>query len=182
MIDPKYIQTLCDVLAQAMKDAAEASALDKAVKEILGANGNATEELMKDAAETNAPLGDQFMFYDFVNDVFDEVRDNITHECNTYTGDGKVLAGMYDVAARRVGGVPTLDDVLRTICTFKDDDEVMLLRYGIDSGNARERLVHCIMFDLLALYALDNNGVYHYAGEGDEKDVTPERPAKSRNR
>lgn len=181
MIDPKYIQTLYDVLAQAMKDAAEASALDKKVKEALVANGNATEELVEDAAETNAPLGDKSIFYDFVNDVFDEVRDDIIHECNTYTGDSKVLAGMYDLAARRVGGVPTLDDVLRTICMFKDDDEVMLLRYGIDSGNARERLVHCIMFDLLALYALDNNGVYHYAGEGDKEDVTPERPAKSSN-
>ena len=181
MIDPKYIQTLYDVLTWAMRDAAEAKALAKEVKESLGTNGNATEELVKDAEEMNAPMGDKSMFYDFVNDVFDEVRDNIIHGCNTYTGDGKVLAGMYDLAARRVGGVPTLDDVLRTICMFKDDDEVMLLRYGIDSGDARERLVHCIMFDLLALYALDNNGVYHYAGEEDEEDVTPERPAKSRN-
>lgn len=181
MIDPKYIQTLYGVLAQAMKDAAEANALDKAVKETLGTNRNATEELVKDAADTNAPMGDKSMFYDFVNDVFDEVRDNIIHECNTYTGDGQVLAGMYDSAARRVGGVPTLDDVLRTICMFKDDDEVMLLRYGIDSGHARERLIHCIMFDLLALYALDNNGVYHYAGEGDEEDGTSERPITGSN-
>lgn len=159
MIDPKYIQTLYDVLTQAMKD----------------------EELVKDAADMNAPVGDKSMFYDFVNDVFDEVRDNIIHECNTYTGDGKVLIGMYDLAARRVGGVPTLDDVLRTICMFKDDDEVMLLRYGIDSGHARERLIHCIMFDLLALYALENNGVYHYAGEGDEEDGTSERPTTGSN-
>lgn len=175
MIDPKYIQTLYDVLAQAMKDATEANVLDKKVKETLGTNGNATEVIRP------TTMGDKATYYDFVNAVFDSVRDKIIHECNKYTGDGQVLAGMYDSAARRVGGVPTLDDVLRTIFLFKDDDEVALLRYGIDSGHVRERLIHCIMYDLLALYALENNGVYHYAGEGDEEDVTPERPATSSN-
>ena len=175
MIDPKYIQTLYDVLAQAMRDATEANALDKKVKEALDTNGNATEVIR------STTMGDKATYYDFVNAVFDNVRDKIIHECNKYTGDGQVLAGMYDSAARRVGGVPTLDDVLRTIFLFKDDDEVALLRYGIDSGHVRERLIHCIMYDLLALYALENNGVYHYAGEGDEEDVTSERPTKSSN-
>ena len=167
MIDPKYIQTLYDVLTQAM--------LDDKVKKALDTNGNATEVIRP------THMGDKATYYDFVNNVFDTVRDKIIHECNKYTSDGQVLAGMYDSAARRVGGVPTLDDVLRTIFLFKDDDEVTLLRYGIDSGHVRERLIRCIMYDLLALYALENNGVYHYAGEGDEEDVTSERPTTSSN-
>lgn len=175
MIDPKYIQVLYEVLTQAMKDAVEANVLNKKVKETLGANGNATEVIRPTVTS------DKSMYYDFVNDVFDNVRDKIIHECNKYTGDGQVLAGMYDSAARRVGGVPTLDDVLRTIFLFKDDDDVMLLRYGIDSGHVRERLIRCIMYELLALYALEDNGVYHYAGEGDEEYVTSEGPVTGSN-
>lgn len=175
MIDPKYIQTLYDVLAQAMKDAAEANALDKKVKNTIGTNRNATEVVRP------TTTGDKSMYYDFVNAVFDDVRDKVIHKCNRGADNGLVLAGMYDLAARRVGGTPTLDDVLRTIFLYKDDDEVMLLRYGIDSGHVRERLIHCIMCDLLALYALENNGVYHYAGEEDEEYVTSERPITGSN-
>lgn len=175
MIDPKYIQTLYDVLAQAMKDAVEANALDKKVKKTLGTNGNATEVIRQ------TTTGDKSMYYDFVNDVFDDVRDKVIHKCNKCADNGLVLAGMYDLAARRVGGTPTLDDVLRTIFLYKDDDEVMLLRYGIDCGHVKERLIHCIMCDLLALYALDNNGVYHYAGEEDEEYATSERPITGSN-
>lgn len=175
MIDPKYIQTLYDVLAQAMSDAAEANALHNKVKETVDTNKNATEVIRP------TTVGDKYVYYDFVNNVFDKIRDKIIHECNKYTGDGQVLAGMYDSAARRVGGVPTRDDVLRTIFMFKDDDDVTLLRYGIDSGHVRERLIRCIMYDLLALYALGNNGEYHYAGEGDEEGGTSERPITGSN-
>lgn len=175
MIDPKYIQTLYDVLAQAMSDAAEANALHNKVKETVDTNKNATEVIRPET------VSDKSMYYDFVNDVFDNIRDKIIYECDKYAGDGQVLAGMYDSAARRVGGVPTLDDVLRTIFMFKDDDDVTLLRYGIDSGNVRERLIRCIMYDLLALYALEDTRVYHYAGEGDEEDGTSERPITGSN-
>lgn len=177
MIDPKYIQTLYDVLTQAMSDAAEANALHNKVKETPDTNKNATEELVRNTAG----MGDKSMYYDFVNDVFDNIRDKIIYECDKYAGDGQVLAGMYDSAARRVGGVPTLDDVLRTIFMFKDDDDVALLRYGIDSGHVRERLIRCIMYELLALYALEETRVYHYAGEGDEEDGTSERPITGSN-
>lgn len=175
MVDPKYIQTLYNVLSQAMRDAAEANAPSKKLKEALDTNVNATEVIRPTV------ISDKSTYYDFVNNVFDDVRDNIIHKCNEHSHDYLALAGVYDSAARRVGGAPTRDDVLRTILLSKDDDEVMLLRYGIDCGHVRERLIHCIMYDLLALYALEDTRVYHYAGEGDEENGTSERPVTGSN-
>lgn len=130
--------------------------------------------------DTSRVPNDLYVYYDFVADLFDDIRDKIVTKAEEYVGNGNILDTVYEAAARRVGGMPTRDDVLRTILMMKDKDDIALLHNGIDCNNVEDKLIDCIVYDLMALYALKDNEVYHYFGE-ESAYGTPKRPTKSRN-
>lgn len=178
MINPKYIQAI-ELMARVMKDALEANAVREGKEEI----SNATEvykpanrQLEEYEDYVNEVLSDKSTYYDFTNRVFDDIRDKIIAKGKEYTRDSNVLTGVYDAAARRVGGIPTRDDVLHTIFLLKDKHDIALLRNGIDCGDIVDRLTDCIVYDLMALYTLEDTGIYRFAGEEDD-DEPSERPA-----
>lgn len=129
--------------------------------------------------DTSVP-NDLYVYYDFVADLFDDIRDKIVIKAEEYVGSGNILDTVYKAAARRVGGMPTRDDVLRTILIMKDKNDIALLHNGIDCNNVEGKLIDCIVYDLMALYALKDKEVYSYYGEEPTCD-TPKRPTKSRN-
>lgn len=130
--------------------------------------------------DTSRVPNDLYVYYDFVADLFDDIRDKIVIKAEEYVGNGNILDTVYKAAARRVGGMPTRDDVLRTILMMKDKDDIALLHNGIDCNNVEDKLINCIVYDLMALYALRDNEVYHYFGE-ESAYGTSKRPTKSRN-
>ena len=139
------------------------------------------DEQNKDVIGENMPVeNDLAVYYDFVADLFDYIRDKIVTKAEEYVGNGNILDTVYKAAARRVGGMPTRDDVLRTILMMKDKDDIALLHNGIDCNNVEDKLIDCIVYDLMALYALKDNEVYHYFGE-ESAYGTQKRPTKSRN-
>lgn len=141
----------------------------------------AKDEQNKDVIGENMSVeNDLAVYYDFVADLFDDIRDKIVTKAEEYVGNGNILDTVYEAAARRVGGMPTRDDVLRTILMMKDKDDIALLHNGIDCNNVEDKLIDCIVYDLMALYALKDNEVYHYFGE-ESAYGTPKRPTKSRN-
>lgn len=146
------------------------------------ANLYATKDEQNDGVvdEDKSVPNDLYVYYDFVADLFDDIRDKIVIKAEEYVGSGKILDTVYKAAARRVGGMPTRDDVLRTILMMKDKDDIALLHHGIDCNNAEDKLINCIVYDLMALYALKDNEVYQYFGE-ESAYGTPKRPTKSRN-
>ena len=130
--------------------------------------------------DTSRVPNDLYVYYDFVADMFDDIRDKIVTKAEEYVGNGNILDTVYEAAARRVGGMPTRDDVLRTILMLKDKDDIALLHNGLDGHTVADKLINCIVDDLMALYALKDNEVYHYFGE-ESAYGTPKRPTKSRN-
>ena len=141
----------------------------------------AKDEQNKDVIGENMSVeNDLAVYYDFVADLFDDIRDKIVTKAEEYVGNGNILDTVYEAAARRVGGMPTRDDVLRTILMMKDKDDIALLHNGIDCNNVEDKLIDCIVYDLMALYALKDNEVYHYFGE-ESAYGTQKRPTKSRN-
>lgn len=146
------------------------------------ANLYATKDEQNDDVvdEDKSVPNDLYVYYDFVADLFDDIRDKIVIKAEEYVGNGNILDTVYKAAARRVGGMPTRDDVLRTILMMKDKDDIVLLHNGIDCNNVEDKLINCIVYDLMALYALKDKEVYSYYGEECTCD-TPKRPTKSRN-
>lgn len=146
------------------------------------ANLCATKDEQNDGVvdEDKSVPNDLYVYYDFVADLFDDIRDKIVIKAEEYVGNGNILDTVYKAAARRVGGMPTRDDVLRTILMMKDKDDIALLHNGIDCNNVEDKLINCIVYDLMALYVLRDNEVYHYFGE-ESVYGTPKRPTKSRN-
>ena len=141
----------------------------------------AKDEQNKDVIGENMSVeNDLAVYYDFVADLFDDIRDKIVTKAEEYVGNGNILDTVYEAASRRVGGMPTRDDVLRTILMMKDKDDIALLHNGIDCNNVEDKLIDCIVYDLMALYALKDNEVYHYFGE-ESAYGTQKRPTKSRN-
>ena len=141
----------------------------------------AKDEQNKDVIGENMSVeNDLAVYYDFVADLFDDIRDKIVTKAEEYVGNGNILDTVYEAAARRVGGMPTRDDVLRTILMMKDKDDIALLHNGIDCNNVEDKLIDCIVYDLMALYALKDNEVYHYFGDKSAYG-TQKRPTKSRN-
>lgn len=140
------------------------------------------DEQNKSVIDEDTPRvpNDLYVYYDFVADMFDDIRDKIVTKAEEYVGNGNILDTVYEAAARRVGGMPTRDDVLRTILMMKDKDDIVLLHNGIDCNNVEDKLIDCIVYDLMALYALKDNEVYHYFGE-ESAYGTQKRPTKSRN-
>ena len=123
---------------------------------------------------------DVYVYYDFVADMFDDIRDKIVTKAEEYVGSGNILDTVYAAAARRVGGMPTRDDVLRTIFSMKDKNDIALLHNGINCYDAEGKLIDSIVYNLMALYALKDKEVYSYYGEEPTCD-TQKRPTKSRN-
>ena len=123
---------------------------------------------------------DVYVYYDFVADLFDDIRDKIVTKAEEYVGSGNILDTVYAAAARRVGGMPTRDDVLRTIFSMKDKNDIALLHNGINCYDVDGKLIDSIVYDLMALYALKDKEVYSYYGEEPTCD-TQKRPTKSRN-
>ena len=123
---------------------------------------------------------DVYVYYDFVADMFDDIRDKIVTKAEEYVGIGNILDTVYAAAARRVGGMPTRDDVLRTIFSMKDKNDIALLHNGINCYDVEGKLIDSIVYDLMALYALKDKEVYSYYGEEPTCD-TQKRPTKSRN-
>ena len=123
---------------------------------------------------------DVYVYYDFVADLFDDIRDKIVTKAEEYVGSGNILDTVYAAAARRVGGMPTRDDVLRTIFSMKDKNDIALLHNGINCYDVEGKLIDSIVYDLMALYALKDKEVYSYYGEEPTCD-TQKRPTKSRN-
>ena len=123
---------------------------------------------------------DVYVYYDFVADLFDDIRDKIVTKAEEYVGSGNILDTVYAAAARRVGGMPTRDDVLRTIFSMKDKNDIALLHNGINCYDVEGKLIDSIVYDLMALYALNDKEVYSYYGEEPTCD-TQKRPTKSRN-
>ena len=139
------------------------------------------DEQNKDVIDEDKSVpNDLYVYYDFVTDLFDDIRDKIVNKTEEYVGIGNVLDTVYAAAARRVGGIPTRDDVLRTIFNMKDKNDIALLNNGINCYDVEGKLIDSIVYDLMALYALKDKEVYSYYGEGCACD-TPKRPTKSRN-
>ena len=141
----------------------------------------AKDEQNKDVIDEDRSVpNDLAVYYDFVTDLFDDIRDKIVNKAEEYVGIGNILDTVYEAAARRVGGVPTRDDVLHTIFSMKDKNDIALLNHGINCYDVEGKLIDSIVYDLMALYALKDKEVYSYYGEGHICD-TPKRPTKSRN-
>lgn len=142
----------------------------------------AKDEQNKDVIDddTSRVPNDLYVYYDFVADLFDDIRDKIVTKAEEYVGNGNILDTVYKATARRVGGMPTRDDVLRTIFSMKDKNDLALLYHGINCYDVEGKLIDCIVYDLMALYALKDKEVYSYYGEEPTCD-TPKRPTKSRN-
>lgn len=130
--------------------------------------------------EDKSVENDLAVYYDFVTDMFDDIRDKIVNKAEEYVGSGNILDTVYAAAARRVGGMPTRDDVLRTIFSMKDKNDIALLNSGINCYDVEGKLIDSIVYDFMALYALKDKEVYSYYGEEPTCD-TPKRPTKSRN-
>ena len=141
----------------------------------------AKDEQNKDVIGENMSIeNDLAVYYDFVTDLFDDIRDKIVNKAEEYVGSGNILDAVYAAAARRVGGMPTRDDVLRTIFNMKDKNDIALLHNGINCYDVEGKLIDSIVYDLMALYALKDKEVYSYYGEEPTCD-TQKRPTKSRN-
>lgn len=143
-------------------------------------NGNPNEGVVDDGSDMQEVPNDLYVYYDFVAELFDDILDKIVIKGEEYVGKGNVLDAVYDATARRVGGVPTRDDVLRTIFMMKDKNDIALLRSGVYCKDAVNKLIDCIVYDLMALYALKDNEVYNYLGE-ESAHGSQEGPIKSRN-
>ena len=141
----------------------------------------AKDEQNKDVIDEDRLVpNDVYVYYDFVADLFDDIRDKIVTKAEEYVGIGNILDTVYAAAARRVGGVPTRDDVRRTIFSMKDKNDIALLHNGINCYDVEGKLIDSIVYDLMALYALKDKEVYSYYGEEPTCD-TQKRPTKSRN-
>ena len=141
----------------------------------------AKDEQNKDVIDEDRLVpNDVYVYYDFVADLFDDIRDKIVTKAEEYVGSGNILDTVYAAAARRVGGMPTRDDVLRTIFSMKDKNDIALLHNGINCYDVEGKLIDSIVYDLMALYALKDKEVYSYYGEEPTCD-TQKRPTKSRN-
>lgn len=141
----------------------------------------AKDEQNKDVIDDDRLVpNDVYVYYDFVADMFDDIRDKIVTKAEEYVGSGNILDTVYAAAARRVGGMPTRDDVLRTIFSMKDKNDIALLHNGINCYDAEGKLIDSIVYNLMALYALKDKEVYSYYGEEPTCD-TQKRPTKSRN-
>ena len=141
----------------------------------------AKDEQNKDVIDEDRLVpNDVYVYYDFVADLFDDIRDKIVTKAEEYVGIGNILDTVYAAAARRVGGMPTRDDVLRTIFSMKDKNDIALLHNGINCYDVEGKLIDSIVYDLMALYALKDKEVYSYYGEEPTCD-TQKRPTKSRN-
>ena len=141
----------------------------------------ANDEQNKDVIDEDKSVPkDLYVYYDFVADLFDDIRDKIVTKAEEYVGSNNILDTVYAAAARRVGGMPTRDDVLRTIFSMKDKNDIALLNSGINCYDVEGKLIDSIVYDLMALYALKDKEVYSYYGEEPTCD-TPKRPTKSRN-
>lgn len=141
----------------------------------------AKDEQNKDVIDEDRLVpNDVYVYYDFVADMFDDIRDKIVTKAEEYVGSGNILDTVYAAAARRVGGMPTRDDVLRTIFSMKDKNDIALLHNGINCYDVEGKLIDSIVYDLMALYALKDKEVYSYYGEEPTCD-TQKRPTKSRN-
>ena len=141
----------------------------------------AKDEQNKDVIDEDRLVpNDVYVYYDFVADLFDDIRDKIVTKAEEYVGIGNILDTVYAAAARRVGGMPTRDDVLRTILSMKDKNDIALLHNGINCYDVEGKLIDSIVYDLMALYALKDKEVYSYYGEEPTCD-TQKRPTKSRN-
>ena len=141
----------------------------------------AKDEQNKDVIDEDRLVpNDVYVYYDFVADMFDDIRDKIVTKAEEYVGSGNILNTVYTAAARRVGGMPTRDDVLRTILSMRDKNDIALLHNGINCYDVEGKLIDSIVYDLMALYALKDKEVYSYYGEEPTCD-TQKRPTKSRN-
>ena len=141
----------------------------------------ANDEQNKDVIDEDKSVPkDLYVYYDFVADLFDDIRDKIVTKAEEYVGSNNILDTVYAAAARRVGGMPTRDDVLRTIFSMKDKNDIALLNSGINCYDVEGKLIDSIVYDFMALYALKDKEVYSYYGEEPTCD-TPKRPTKSRN-
>ena len=142
--------------------------------------GNPNESVVDDGRDVQEVPNDLYLYYDFVADLFDDILDKIVIKGEEYVGKGNVLDTVYNAAARCVGRVPTRDDVLRTILIMKDKNDIALLRRGIYCKDVEDKLIDCIVYDLMALYALKDNEVYNYLGE-ESAHGSQKGPTKSRN-
>lgn len=141
----------------------------------------ANDEQNKDVIDEDRSVqNDLCVYYDFVADLFDDIRDKIVIKAEEYVGSNNILDTVYAAAARRVGGMPTRDDVLHTIFSMKDKNDIALLHNGINCYDVEGKLIDSIVYDLMALYALKDKEVYSYYGEEPTCD-TKKRPTKSRN-
>lgn len=157
--------------------------LAPAIASLYKMKGNPNDGVVDDDSEVEVP-NDLYVYYDFVAGLFDDILDKIVIKGEEYVGKGNVLDAVYDAAERRVGRMPTRDDMFRTILTMKDKNDIALLRSGVYCKDVEDKLIDCIVYDLMALYALKDNEVYDYLGEytGEERTHgSPKGPAKSRN-
>lgn len=151
-----------------------------AIASLCKTKGNPNDGMVDDGnGETEVP-NDLYVYYDFVAGLFDDILDKIVIKGEEYVGKGNVLDAVYHATVRRVGRMPARDDVLRTILSMKDKNDIALLYHGINCYDVEGKLIDSIVYDLMALYALKDKEVYSYYGEECTCD-TPKRPTKSRN-
>ena len=105
--------------------------LAPAIASLCKTNRNPNDGMVDDGnGETEVP-NDLYVYYDFVSGLFDDILDKIVIKGEEYVGKGNVLDAVYQAAVRRVGGMPTRDDLFRTIITMKDKNDIALLRNGV---------------------------------------------------
>lgn len=157
--------------------------LAPAIASLCKTKGNPNDGMVDDEnGETEVP-NDLYVYYDFVARLFDDILDKIVIKGEEYVGKGNVLDAVYDATVRRVGRMPTRDELFRTIITMKDKNDIAILRNGVYCKDVEDKLIDCIVYDLMALYALKDNEVYDYFDYlGEEYTYgSPKGPAKSRN-
>ena len=142
--------------------------------------GDPNDGVADDMGDAPEVPNDLYVYYDFVAGLFDDILDKIVIKGEEYVGKGNVLDTVYNAASRLVGRVPKRDDVFRAILMMKDKNDIALLRSGIYCKDVEDKLIDCIVYDLMALYALKDNEVYNYLGE-ESAHGSQKGPTKSRN-
>lgn len=113
----------------------------------------------------NTTKYDSLMYAEFVDGLFDKIKDKIVKKGAQYTTNDPVLGAVIVQTERNVGGSRrpiTRNDVLHTILTLADKHQVALLQHGVSAKDVEDRLTDLIVYDIMALYLMSNKAKEYY--------------------
>lgn len=113
----------------------------------------------------NTTKYDILMYSEFVDGLFDKIKDKIVKKGAQYTANNPVLGAVIVQTERNVGGSRrpiTRNDVLHTILTLADKHQVALLKHGVYAKDVEDRLTDLIVYDIMALYLMSNKAKEYY--------------------